>query len=159
MCVPRHSVDAAALEALHGCAGRYTQSLLMERYSGCGEDEDAVSLALSAVTRMIRNHGMDARQLGLLLTSSNSNLDRSKAMKTELMSLLETMGINNVEGVDTLDSGARSLLNLTSWASGRAWDGRWAIGVCVDTAEAPVGAAVPAAAGAVALLVGPGAPL
>ena len=76
-----------------------------------------------------------------------------------MMKPLEALGLGDVEAVDSVEGGARLLLNATGWASSQAWDGRWVLGVCVDTAEVPLGTTVPAAAGAVAVLIGPAAPV
>ena len=89
MHAPRHCVNASAFESVHGCWNMYTQGLLTERYNACGEDEDTVSMALTAVHRMLRRCHVRPEDVGKLQISSVSLLDRSKSMKTELMTLLE----------------------------------------------------------------------
>ena len=68
----------------------------------------------------------------------------------------------DVEGVDTYHAcygGTAALLACSNWAESRAWDGRWAIAVCTDVSDAPAQYAFMNGAAAVAVLVGPRAPL
>ena len=56
--------------------------------------------------------------------------------------------------------GTAAVLNAAAWVESRAWDGRLAAVVCSDIAlYAPGPARATSGAGAVALLVGPDAPL
>ena len=64
--VPRHCATAAALEAAHGVAGKYTAGLLMREWAACDEDEDVVSMALTAVRRLLEAHGVRHEEVGML---------------------------------------------------------------------------------------------
>lgn len=85
-------------------------------------------------------------------------LDRSKSTKTVLMELFKESGNYDVEGVTTLNAcygGTSALFSAFDWVSSSAWDGRYAIVVCVDIAVYPKGPArSTGGAGAVAILIG-----
>lgn len=88
-------------------------------------------------------------------------LDKSKSVKTVLMQLF---GDNtNLEGVDTVNAcygGTNALFNSVNWVESSAWDGRDAIVVAGDIALYAKGNARPTGgAGAVAMLIGPDAPV
>lgn len=90
-------------------------------------------------------------------------MDKSKSVKSVLMQLFESSGNTDVEGVDTTNAcygGTAALFNSLSWVESSAWDGRYALVVAGDIAVYATGAARPTGgAGAVAMLVGPNAPL
>lgn len=69
----------------------------------------------------------------------------------------------NIEGVDTINAcygGTNAVFNSINWIESSAWDGRDAIVVAGDIALYAKGAARPTGgAGAVALLIGPDAPI
>lgn len=88
-------------------------------------------------------------------------LDKSKSVKSVLMQLF---GDNtNVEGVDTINAcygGTNAFLNSIAWVESSGWDGRDAIVVAGDIALYAKGNARPTGgAGAVAMLIGPNAPI
>ena len=142
--VPNHCVRARALEAV---AGHVEGGGLMEQYSGCGDDEDAVSMGLTAVRRLMSHSGVLPQAVGWLCVGSSSLVDRSKGMMSEVMSIVEG-GPSDVEGVDQCN-GACALLSCLAWTQSSAWDGRWAVAVCSDVALGRQPGAM-----AVAMLVG-----
>ncbi len=88
-------------------------------------------------------------------------LDKSKSVKSVLMQLF---GDNtNVEGVDTVNAcygGTNAIFNTVNWVESSGWDGRDGIVVAGDIALYAKGNARPTGgAGAVALLIGPDAPI
>lgn len=77
---------------------------------------------------------------------------------------MQLFGSNtNIEGVDTINAcygGTNAVFNAINWVESSAWDGRDAIVVAGDIALYARGAARPTGgAGAVAMLIGPDAPL
>ena len=66
----RHSVDAAELEAAHGVPGKYTEGLMMREWSACDEDEDVVTMALTAVRRLVERCGVRWEDIGMLQVGS-----------------------------------------------------------------------------------------
>lgn len=88
-------------------------------------------------------------------------LDKSKSVKSVLMQLF---GDNtNIEGVDTVNAcygGTNAVFNAVNWVESSGWDGRDAIVVTGDIALYAKGNARPTGgAGAVAMLIGPNAPI
>lgn len=79
------------------------------------------------------------------------------------MQLFESSGNTDVEGVDTTNAcygGTSALLNAISWVQSDTWDGRLALVVAGDIAVYASGNARPTGgAGAIAMLVGPNAPI
>ena len=79
------------------------------------------------------------------------------------MKLFTDSGNTDMEGVDSTNAcygGTAALFNSVNWVESSAWDGRLALAVCADIAVYAAGAARPSGgAGAVAMLIGPGAPL
>ena len=125
--------------------------MLTERWGICGEDEDAVSMGVSAVRQLMCGLRLSPVEVGAVQFASQSLLERSKCIKSELMSLLQACS-SNVEGVDHLgsdDSSSSFVRACTHWVSGESWDGRWV--VAVHTGSGPLTAAA-------AILVGPWAP-
>ena len=66
----RHAVDAAELEAAHGEPGKYTEGLMMREWSACDEDEDVVTMALTAVRRLVERCGVRWQDIGMLQVGS-----------------------------------------------------------------------------------------
>jgi hydroxymethylglutaryl-CoA synthase len=118
-------------------------------------------MSLTAVSKLLKNYNVDTNSIGRLEVGTETILDKSKSVKSVLMQLF---GDNtNVEGVDTLNAcygGTNAVFNTLNWIESSAWDGRDGIVVAGDIALYAKGAARPTGgAGAVALLIGPDAPL
>ena len=110
---------------------------------------------------LLEKYNIDVNSIGRLEVGTETLLDKSKSVKSVLMKLF---GSNtNIEGVDTINAcygGTSAVLNAVNWVESSAWDGRNAIVVCGDIALYAKGAARPTGgAGAVAMLIGPDAPL
>jgi len=88
-------------------------------------------------------------------------LDKAKSVKSVLMQLF---GSNtNIEGVDSINAcygGTNAVFNAVNWVESSSWDGRDAIVIAADIALYAKGNARPTGgAGAVAMLIGPNAPI
>ena len=151
---PHQCVKSSSLAARHGFLGLCTRRLFMERHS-CGEDEDAVSMALTVVHRLLRRCSVHTTAVGMLHVGATL-LDRSKSMKTELTTLIEAGEVAHTEGVDGFTSrgGLSVLLSCVSWARSASWDGRWAVAVCSVDCLVPPSGHLLSSAEASALLVG-----
>jgi hydroxymethylglutaryl-CoA synthase len=79
------------------------------------------------------------------------------------MDLFESHGNTDIEGIDSKNAcygGTAALFNAINWMESSSWDGRNAIVFAGDIAVYSEGAARPAGgAGAVAMLIGPDAPI
>ena len=122
---------------------------------------DIYSFALTVTSRLLKNYNIDTKSIGRLEVGTETMLDKSKSVKTVLMQLF---GDNtSIEGVDTINAcygGTNAFFNTVNWIESSAWDGRDAIVVAGDIALYAKGNARPTGgAGAIAMLVGPDAPV
>ena len=159
---PRQCGRAIDLERLHQVEGKYTKGPMMHEFAVCDEDEDIVSMALTVVHRLMRQHNIPYEDVGMLQVGSESLLDRAKSIKSHIMQLFEESGNHNVEGVDTYHAcygGTAALLQCRNWVESRSWDGRWAITVTTDVSDGTKKYPFLNGGAAVAILVGPDAPL
>ena len=113
------------------------------------------------MSKLIKNYNVDTNAIGRLEVGTETILDKSKSVKSVLMQLF---GDNtNIEGVDTVNAcygGTNAVFNTINWIESSAWDGRDGIVVTGDIALYAKGNARPTGGvGAVALLIGPDAPL
>ncbi|PHH82942.1 hypothetical protein CDD82_4265 [Ophiocordyceps australis] len=159
---PSQYVEQSELEKFDGvAAGKYTIGLGQTRMSFCDDREDIYSFCLTVTSRLLQKYHIDPCSIGRLEVGTETILDKSKSVKTVLMQLF---GDNdNLEGVDSLNAcygGTNAFLNTINWIESSAWDGRDAIVVAADIALYAKGNARPTGgAGAVAMLVGPNAPI
>jgi hydroxymethylglutaryl-CoA synthase len=111
----------------------------------------------------MENYGIDPKDVGRLEVGTESLVDKSKSTKTTLMKLFEASGNNNIEGTTNINAcygGTAAMLNSSAWVESSDWDGRYAIFVAADIAVYEAGPARPTGGvGAVAVLIGPDAPL
>ena len=131
------------------------------RQPGTNSSPDIYSFALTACSNLLSKYNIDTDSIGRLEVGTETILDKSKSVKSVLMQLF---GDNtNIEGVDTVNAcygGTNALFNAVNWVESSAWDGRDAIVVAGDIALYAKGPARPTGgAGAVAMLIGPNAPV
>ena len=141
-------------------AGPFRNRTQLTRWSRA-PSADIYSFALTVTSKLLKNYNIDPNSIGRMEVGTETILDKSKSVKTVLMQLF---GDNtNVEGVDTVNAcygGTNAFFNTVNWIESSAWDGRDAIVVAGDIALYAKGNARPTGgAGAVALLVGPDAPI
>uniref|UniRef100_A0A8C5IJZ5 Hydroxymethylglutaryl-CoA synthase n=1 Tax=Junco hyemalis TaxID=40217 RepID=A0A8C5IJZ5_JUNHY len=161
---PAQYVDQEELERFDGVeAGKYTRGLGQKQMGFCAAHEDINSLCLTVVQRLVERGRLSWDSIGRLEVGTETVIDKSKAVKTVLMQLFHDSGNTDVEGIDTTNAcygGTASLFNAAAWVESSAWDGRYAVVVCGDIAVYATGNARPTGgAGAIAMLVGPNAPL
>lgn len=162
--LPSQYVDQTLLEAYDGvAAGKYTIGLGQDKMSFCTDREDIHSLCLTVVRNLLERNSIKYTEVGRLEVGTETILDKSKSVKTVLMQLFEPHGNTDIEGIDTTNAcfgGTAALFNAISWVESSAWDGRYAIVVAADIAVYAKGSARPTGgAGAIAMLIGPNAPL
>ncbi|CAK6439332.1 unnamed protein product [Pipistrellus nathusii] len=161
---PAQYVDQTDLEKFNNVeAGRYTVGLGQTRMGFCSVKEDINSLCLTVVQQLMERTKLPWDAVGRLEVGTETIIDKSKAVKTVLMELFQDSGNTDIEGIDTTNAcygGTASLFNAANWMESSSWDGRYAMVVCGDIAVYPSGNARPTGgAGAVAMLIGPEAPL
>ncbi|UNI18141.1 Hydroxymethylglutaryl-CoA synthase [Purpureocillium takamizusanense] len=159
---PSQYVEQSELEKFDGVStGKYTIGLGQTKMAFCDDREDIYSMSLTVVSKLLKNYNIDVNSVGRLEVGTETILDKSKSVKSVLMQLF---GDNtNLEGVDTVNAcygGTNALFNSVNWVESSAWDGRDAIVVAGDIALYAKGNARPTGGvGAVAMLIGPNAPI
>ncbi|KAI7816768.1 hypothetical protein BC939DRAFT_467820 [Gamsiella multidivaricata] len=161
---PSKFVDQSELEQFDGVsAGKYTIGLGQTQMAVCDDREDINSISLTVVQNLVEKHSISFKDIGYLEVGTESIIDKSKSVKTVLMSLFEESGNHDVEGIDTKNAcygGTASVFNAVNWIESSSWDGRLALVVAADIASYAEGPARPTGgAGAVAILIGPNAPV
>lgn len=161
---PSQFVDQSELEKHDGVSsGKYTIGFGQERMGFCSDREDINSLCLTVVKRLMENYDIQPQEIGRLEIGTETIIDKSKSVKTVLMQLFEPHGVTDIEGVDNTNAcygGTAALFNSLAWIESSAWNGRYALVVAADIAVYAKGAARPTGgAGAIAMLLGPNAPL
>lgn len=162
---PREYIEQSELEIFdgHERPGKYTEGLGQTRMAICSDREDIHSISLTVVKRLFEKNDISPANVGFLMVGTETLLDKSKSTKSVLMQLFEESGNMDVQGVDTTNAcfgGTAALHHAVDWVNGADWDGRYAVVVCGDIAVYAKGVARPTGgAGAIAMLVGPNAPL
>lgn len=123
--------------------------------------EDIYSMALTVVSNLLKDYNIDPNSIGRLDVGTETLLDKSKSVKSVLMQLFgENTDIEGLDSVNACYGGTNALFNAVNWVESSSWDGRDAIVVAGDIAIYAKGAARPTGgAGAVAMLIGPNAPI
>ena len=113
--------------------------------------------------RLFVNHRVDPKSIGRLEVGTESLVDKSKSIKSYLMSYLNDHGNFDVEGIMSVHAcygGTAAIFNTVSWMQSDSWDGRLGMVVMTDIAVYEDGSSrATAGAGAVAILISPNAPL
>lgn len=161
---PSQFVDQTELEVFDKApVGKYTVGLGQSKMGFCSDREDINSLCLTVVSNLMERYSIDPIQIGRLEVGTETIIDKSKSVKTVLMQLFEKHNATDLEGLDTTNAcfgGTAALFNAINWVESSSWDGRLAMVVCGDIAVYAKGPARPTGgAGAVAMLIGPDAPL
>lgn len=161
---PSLYVDQTQLEEFDEVSqGKYTVGLGQERMGFCTDLEDINSFCLTVTQKLIEKNNIKLSDIGRLEVGTETIIDKSKSVKSVLMQLFEKEGCYDIEGIDTTNAcygGTAALFNAIAWVESSAWDGRYALVVAGDIAVYAKGAARPTGgAGAVAMLIGPNAPL
>lgn len=161
---PGQYVDMTELEKYDGVSpGKYTVGLGQSRMAFCNDREDIYSLCLTVTHRLLERYNVKPQEIGRLEVGTETLLDKSKSVKSVLMQLFQSHGCTDIEGADTMNAcygGTNALFNAVNWIESSYWDGRLALVVAGDNAVYAAGSARPTGgAGAIAMLVGPNAPL
>ncbi|KAI7861538.1 putative 3-hydroxy-3-methylglutaryl coenzyme A synthase [Spinellus fusiger] len=164
MYFPSRYVEQTEMETFDGVsAGKYTIGLGQDRMAFIDDREDIQSVCLTAVHNLMEKYNIDYNNIGRLEVGTETIIDKSKAVKTTLMTLFAEHGNYEIEGIDTTNAcygGFSAFSNAVNWIESSAWDGRYAIVIAGDLALYATGAARPTSgAGVVAMLLGKDAPI
>ena len=158
---PLRYVAQSDMEVFDNCVGKYTKGLGQINMAFCDDREDITSIFLSVVQSLLEKYNISTSSIGRLEIGTETLIDKSKSVKTSLMNLFQ--GNSDMEGVTNVNAcygGTAALFNSIAWIQSRDWDGRYALVVCGDIAVYEPGPARPTGGcAAVALLLGPNAPL
>lgn len=159
---PSQYVEQSELEKFDGVStGKYTIGLGQTKMSFCDDREDIYSFSLTVTSKLLKNYNIDPNSIGRLEVGTETILDKSKSVKSVLMQLFgDNTNIQGVDNVNACYGGTNAVFNAVDWVESSAWDGRDAIVVAGDIALYAKGNARPSGgAGAVAMLIGPDAPI
>jgi hydroxymethylglutaryl-CoA synthase len=161
---PQWYVDQSELE-IHDnvSSGKYTVGLGQCTMAFCHPDEDVVSMAKSVVEKLLFDYGIDAEAIGRIEVGSESNPDKSKSIKSHIVGMYPEAwkGCGGSDCIGACFGGTAALLNSLNWLESSEWNGKYALVVMSDIAayEKWSPARPTGGAGAIALLLGPGAPI
>lgn len=117
-----------------------------------------------AISNLLQKYSIDPESIGRLDIGTETLSDKSKSITTTALQLFpNTSASATMTGLQSLNAcygGTEALFNSVAWMESSRWDGRLAIVVMGDISTYEAGKArCTGGAGAVALLIGPDAPL
>ena len=143
--------------------GKYTIGLGQKNMSVTNDREDSITMALTVTECLIKNYKINPKMIGRLDVGTESSIDKSKSIKTNLMRLFVPYKNFNIEGVDNINAcyGLTSaIFNCIEWLKSEECHERYAIAVGTDIATYQDKNARPTGgAGAIALLLTKNAPI
>lgn len=157
---PKLCVNQSDLEIVDNCKGKYTAGLGQATMAVPSLLEDSISMALTAVNRLMRRHGSNYTIIGRLDIGTESSVDLSKSIKSNLMILFEKSRNFSVLGADNVNAcygGTAAVFNTINWIQSENWDGKLGLVVATDIAvygNDDPGARATGGACAISLLIG-----
>eukprot|EP01036_Dinobryon_divergens_P040684 gene40684-53818_t len=158
---PKRFISQEDLEIADGCVGKYTVGLGQLNMAFSDDVEDITSIFLTVTSALLEKYQIDPCTVGRIEIGTETLTDKSKSVKTSLMSLFgDNTDVEGITNVNACYGGTAALFNSIAWIESSEWDGRYALVVCGDIAVYEAGPARPTGGcGAVAMLLGPNAPL
>jgi hydroxymethylglutaryl-CoA synthase len=157
---PKLYVDQTELEEYDKAGkGKYTIGLGQEKMAFTGDREDINSICMTVLEKVLKRNNISPKDVGRIEVGTETFVDKSKSIKTYLMSLFKDN--YDIEGVTTTNAcygGTNALFNALNWLYSDFYSGKYAIVICSDIAVYAKGRARPTGGcGAIALLLGKGA--
>jgi hydroxymethylglutaryl-CoA synthase len=123
--------------------------------------EDITSIFLTAVHNLLEKYSIAPDSIGHVEVGTETLTDKSKSVKTSLMRLFgQNTDLEGITNVNACYGGTAALFNSIAWVESSEWNGKYALVVCGDIAVYEKGPARPTGGcGALAILIGPDAPL
>ncbi|VDK18318.1 unnamed protein product [Anisakis simplex] len=114
---PRTYVEQRELEEFDKVSeGKYTIGLGQQQMAFCGDHEDIASICMTVLTMLLERYEIDPHSIGFCAVGTETLIDKSKSVKTQLMDLF---GDNtDVEGVDVKNAcfgGTQALFHAVDW--------------------------------------------
>ena len=154
-------IEILGEEKRQSIKGKYTKGLGQIDLAFCCDREDTVSIAMNAITQLFEKYNFTPDMFGRLEVGTESSIDRSKSIKSFLLQLFhDNPYLSGCDNTNACYGGTSAFLNSLAWIESSQWDGRMALVVCSDIAVYEDMSARPTGGcGAVAIAVGPNAPL
>lgn len=155
--VPRRYVDLEDLARARGVdPAKYISGLGGRRMAVAEPGEDTAALAATAADRVLRAAGADVSKLGMLVVGTETGVDHSKPVASQVQQMLSLP--RSMRVFDTQHAcygGTAALMAAAEWIASGVGAGRSALVICSDIARYGVGTAGEPTQGAaaVALLV------
>ncbi|RWS22650.1 hydroxymethylglutaryl-CoA synthase: cytoplasmic-like isoform X2 [Leptotrombidium deliense] len=164
MYFPSFYVEQSDLEKFDGVSeGKYTIGLRQKRMAVVSDAEDIHTFCLTVVHNLLEQVKLSPNDVGFLMVGTETLIDEIKSVKSTVMQLFTEFGNSDIQGSDTTNAcygGTAALFHAVDWIESSNWDGRYAVVVAADIALYNKGRARPTSgAGAIAMLIGPNAPL
>jgi len=116
---PSTYVAQSDLEAFNKVpAGKYTIGLGQTTMACVNDREDISSISLTCVSNLLKKHSIRPDQIGRMEVGTETLMDKSKSVKTVLMSLFKSSGNHDVEGVTSTNAcygSTNALFNSINW--------------------------------------------
>lgn len=114
--VPKYYLDLAETELFDHCRGKYTCGLGQKSMSVLCKHENAISMALTVTYRILQRKWCKEFHIGCIEVGSESNIDRSKPIKSYLMDLFpERYDIDGCDSIFACYGGTSALLKAYHW--------------------------------------------
>lgn len=154
--IPKNYVDLIDLEEFDKTGkGKYTIGLGQEKMSFVSDREDINSICLTVLDMILKRNRLNKKDVGRIEVGTETFLDKSKSIKTFLMSQFENKDIEGVTTSNACYGGTNALLNAYHWINSRNYDGKYAIVIMADVAVYEKGnARATGGCAAVAILLG-----
>ena len=102
---PKRFVDQSECEKHDGVGeGKYTKGLGQSAMAVVDPAEDIVSMALTACTAVMEEHGVTADEIGRIEVGTETLVDKSKSIKSHIMQHFNDQGVYDVLGIDTINA-------------------------------------------------------
>ena len=147
MYFPNTFVAHSDLEKYNGQSpGKYTIGLGQQEMAFCSDREDINSICLTVTKNLLEKYSISPKNIGFLMVGTETIIDKSKSIKTTLMTLFAESGNTDIEGLHTTNAcygGTAALFHAIDWLESSQWDGRYAMVVAADIAIYDKGPARP----------------
>lgn len=124
---PTQYVNQTELEKYdHVSTGKYTIGLGQSKMSFCFDNEDINSICMTVVNNLMERYGIRADEIGRLDVGTETLIDKSKSVKSVLMTLFgENTDVEGVDNVNACFGGTAAIFNAINWIESSYWDGRF----------------------------------
>lgn len=163
--VPTYYIDQSELEIYENIPkGKYTIGLGQNKMAFASDREDVNSICLTVLDELLTRNNLKSneglKKIGRIEIGTETIIDKSKSIKTYLMSLFN--GINNdIEGLVNTNAcygGTQALFNTIDYMNSKSYNGKLAIVVMGDIAiYAEKRTRSTGGCGAISMLIGPNA--